>query len=223
MSPDLPRPAGVRRGHGPDLIGIWVSVAASGVLVSYLAALVWEMFRPTVNGGVLDSDSSWDFGVLAVGLFLTLIAATLLTVRADRRIRKGNPPRWAGRWAGIGFVALLLCGVGLWIGPIGIDRWRHVRTTETILGTWHEMIDEKTPWREVTFFPDETCEEHYLSGPDEKQVPTRQRYSISPDGRHIYFGGRGNDRIDVVNRRLLCIWHPEFLGRYQYHLVRVER
>jgi hypothetical protein len=161
--------------------------------------------------------------VLVVGVLLTLIVAILLTVRLDRRNCKRTRPRRSGRWALIGVAGLILCGAGMWLGPKGIDRWRYARTTETIVGTWHEMIDNN-PWREVTFHPNGTYEERYLSEPVEKQGPDRRRYSVSLDGRHIIFlGDTFTYRIDVVDRNRLQVWRWEFLGRYRYRLVRAEQ
>jgi hypothetical protein len=56
-----------------------------------------------------------------------------------------------------------------------------------IVGTWHKLDLDGTPYSEVTFRPDKTYESLRLAGPENERVKYRGTYEISPGGRSINF------------------------------------
>jgi hypothetical protein len=198
-----------RRTVSPLLV--WVGTFAAGLFTTAVAVAGWvRLDFPTWP----DKDPALGppLAIVAVGAATAVAGACLITVLVQRRgpRRAFRLRRWAVAWA----TALAVSAVGLWGFAHFRDRANHARTTVDLVGTWHVLGPDETPWQEKTLNADGTYESTWLAGPAHERRTYRGTYRVSADGRHIVFRDRDSAAAELTNWE----WNIEFADRDHFRV-----
>jgi hypothetical protein len=175
------------------LLGLWAGTFAAGLVTTVVAAAGWDRLDYATWP---DQDPSIGpiLTILAVGLAVSFAAACVATARVRGRRGDGKLSRRALRWAGAWAAALAVAACGLWGFAYFRDRANYARTTADLVGTWHLLGPDGTPWEEKTLHADGTYESTWLAGPADERRTYRGTYMVSADGRHIEFREENSPR-----------------------------